>query len=329
MAITDAGGRIVYVNPAFEKTNGSAGPDSWASVIMISWPRRARTRASGSRLKRPSKGAKSGARISSESTKTPKPASSISISPIRDRSGQVINYLVVERDVTQEVRLQQHLRQTQKMEALGTLAGGIAHDFNNILNPIFINTELVLLDAPLDADARRELELVLQAAERGRDLVKQIITFSRQKEKERRPLKVGPVVKEALKFLRASLPSDDRDPGEDSSPRRGSSWRTPRQIHQVVMNLCNNAAYAMRERGGVLEVGLAEVEVDEEYGPAPSRPQARALPQVDGHGHGHRDDARGDGAGLRSLLHHQEAGRGVGHGAGRGPRDRQGLVRAR
>jgi CheY-like chemotaxis protein len=149
----------------------------------------------------------------------------------------------------------------QKMEAIGTLAGGIAHDFNNLLNPIFINTELVLLDAPLEERMRQYLQMVLQAAERGRNLVKQIITFSRQKEQERKPLKAEPLIKEALKFLRASLPSTV-EIRQNIQRETGFILADPTQIHQVIMNLCSNAAYAMREKGGVLEVSLAEVEVD-------------------------------------------------------------------
>jgi signal transduction histidine kinase/CheY-like chemotaxis protein len=187
----------------------------------------------------------------------------IAYSPLRDDSGAISNYLAVERDVSLEVRVQQQLRQFQKIEALGTLAGGIAHDFNNILNPIFINTELALLGNDLDAESRRNLETVLKAAERGRDLVKQIITFSRQKERERKPSKVTPVLLEALKFIRASLPSTI-EIKEDLGAETGSILSDPAQIHQVVMNLVNNAAYAMRDRGGVLAVRLAEVEVDAE-----------------------------------------------------------------
>jgi PAS domain S-box-containing protein len=262
MVITDAGGRIEYLNPAFEKTNrvGRArllGKRYYDLLVAEG--------ADQSLGKQAQKTVEGGKAWSAHLVRKQKDAQAseldIQITPIRDRSGKIINYLVTERDVTQEVRLQQHLRQAQKMEALGTLAGGIAHDFNNILNPIFINTELVLMDAPLDQAARRELETVLKAAERGRDLVKQIITFSRQKEKERTPLKVGPVVKEALKFLRSSLPATI-EMRQRIEPESGFILADPSQIHQVIMNLCNNAAYAMQEKGGTLDVSLNETAVD-------------------------------------------------------------------
>ncbi len=185
----------------------------------------------------------------------------VTVSPIYDATGRAINFLAVERDVTRELRLQQHLRQVQKLEALGTLAGGIAHDFNNILNPIFISTELLLLESSLDPSDRRQLEITLKAAERGRDLVRQIIAFSRQKEKDRKPSKAGPVVNEAVRFLRVSLPSTV-EIRADIQGKRDVILGDQAQIHQIVMNLCNNAAYAMREKGGILTVSLAEFDVD-------------------------------------------------------------------
>jgi PAS domain S-box-containing protein len=166
-------------------------------------------------------------------------------------------------EAAERSRLEQHLRQVQKLEALGTLAGGIAHDFNNILNPIFISTELALLDTSLDPATRRHLEINLEAAKRGRDLVKQVIAFSRQKEKERKPLKAGPVINEAIKFMRASLPSTI-EIAADIQPESGFILGDQAQIHQVVMNLCSNAAYAMRANGGILAVRLAELVVDAE-----------------------------------------------------------------
>jgi PAS domain S-box-containing protein len=187
----------------------------------------------------------------------------LTISPVRDSSGAIAYYIAVQRDVTHEVKLEQELRQSQKMEALGTLAGGIAHDFNNILMPITLNTELALRSPGEPDTASEYLRYVLEAAQRGRELVKQIITFSRRREEKREPIGIAPVIKEALKLLKSSLPSTitireniDDDPSE-------VVLADPTQIHQVLMNLCTNAAHAMREEGGVLEVSLAGVDIDQ------------------------------------------------------------------
>jgi len=185
----------------------------------------------------------------------------VTISPVREQPGKIINYSIIERDVTHEAILERHLRQQQKIEALGTLAGGIAHDFNNILMPIIINTELSLYDTPEASPISQYLKTVLQAAQRGQELVKQIIAFSRQKEQERSPIRITPVIKETLKFLRTSLPQHI-EISENFAVESGMIMADPTQIHQVLMNLCNNAVHAMRERGGVLEVSLADVEVD-------------------------------------------------------------------
>jgi PAS domain S-box-containing protein len=184
----------------------------------------------------------------------------VTISPTTDPSGRVLGGLVTEKDVTQENALQRQVRQAQKMEALGTLAGGITHDFNNILGAITINTELALLDLDLSHPARRPLPTVLQAANRGKELVKQIITFSRQREWQRRPLEVAPLIKEAMKFLQTTLPKDVTI-HEMIHPRCGTVQGDPSQINQIIVNLCQNAAQAMPE-GGELDVRLDPVEVD-------------------------------------------------------------------
>ena len=262
VAIMDCEGVIDYINPAFEGISGLGKPDLLGKSYY-DLPVREGTEPD---LKKKIQDAiRGGEAWSGHVNRRRRDGQSfeldVTFSPIRDQSAKVTNYLAVERDVTQEVRLEQHLRQMQKMEAIGTLAGGIAHDFNNLLNPIFINTELVLLDAPLEERMRQYLQMVLQAAERGRNLVKQIIAFSRTKEQERKPLQAEPLIKEALKFLRASLPSTV-EIRQNIQRETGFILADPTQIHQVVMNLCSNAAYAMREQGGVLEVSLAEVEVD-------------------------------------------------------------------
>jgi PAS domain S-box-containing protein len=178
-----------------------------------------------------------------------------------DDSGERTGVVSVVRDVTHEVRLEQELRRSQKMEALGTLAGGIAHDFNNILMPITLNTELALRGAGEPGEASENLRYVLEAAQRGRDLVRQIITFSRRKEQKREPVEITPVIKEALTLLKASLPATV-EIRENVDQSHTVVLADPTQIHQVLVNLCTNAGHAMRKSGGVLEVSLAGVEVD-------------------------------------------------------------------
>jgi two-component system CheB/CheR fusion protein len=262
VAIMDREGFIDYVNPAFEGISGLGRPELLGKSY---YDLPVKERTDPDIRKKIQDAIRAGEAWSGHVNRRRRDGQSfeldVTFSPIRDQSAKVTNYLAVERDVTREVRLEQHLRQMQKMEAIGTLAGGIAHDFNNLLNPIFINTELVLLDAPLDDRMRQYLQMVLQAAERGRNLVKQIITFSRQKEGERKPTKAEPLIKEVLKFLRSTLPQTV-EIRQNIQRETAFILADPTQIHQVIMNLCSNAAYAMRERGGVLEVNLAEVEVD-------------------------------------------------------------------
>jgi PAS domain S-box-containing protein len=261
IAIMNSEGLIHYMNPAFERMSRSR-----SEILGKNYGKFLAGDVKDKRLEKEIQEAiRSGKGWEGRVNRKRKDSQSrdleVSFSPIYDQSGKIINYLAVERDVTHEVRLQQHVRQRRKMEAMGTLAGGIAHDFNNILNPIFINTEQALMDVPEGSPMCQSLQSVMEAAERGKNLVKQIITFSRQKEQERKPLKAEPLIKETLKFLRASLPRTV-EIRENLQKETGFILADPTQIHQVVMNLCSNAAFAMRESGGILEVSLAEVEVD-------------------------------------------------------------------
>ncbi|MDY7039027.1 MAG: response regulator, partial [Thermodesulfobacteriota bacterium] len=185
------------------------------------------------------------------------------ISPSKDSSGNVTHLVVVQRDVSHEVELERQLRQAQKMEAIGTLAGGIAHDFNNILGAIIGYTEMVkMFDIEKDSPVHNRLQQILLAADRAKKLVEQILTFSRQTEAEQRPVLFSPIVKEALKFLRASLPSTINI-HQEIKTENDMILADPTQIHQVLMNLCTNAAHAMSTTGGVLEVGLMNVDLDD------------------------------------------------------------------
>ena len=185
----------------------------------------------------------------------------LAVSAVKDPTGAVIGGLVTEKDVTQENALQRQFRQAQKMDALGTLAGGITHDFNNILGTIVINTELALLDLEPSHPAHAALPAVLQAAARGKELVKQIITFSRQKEWAKARLEIAPVVRDTMVLLRATLPKDLAI-HETIDADCGVVLGDASQIHQIVVNLCQNAALAMQDQGGTLDVKLEPVRVD-------------------------------------------------------------------
>ena len=158
---------------------------------------------------------------------------------------------------------ERQLQQVMKLQAIGTLAGGIAHDFNNILFPIVGYTELTMDDVPEDSQARQNLEEILKATNRAKGLVQQILTFSRQGGQERKPLKVQVLIKEALKLLRATIPSTIEIECNINEACR-HIMGDPTQIHQVVVNLCTNAYHAMQETGGTLEVGLEEVDISYE-----------------------------------------------------------------
>jgi PAS domain S-box-containing protein len=179
-------------------------------------------------------------------------------------------HLQVATDITEIKAMQQarlhteaQLRQAQKMEAIGTLAGGIAHDFNNILSAILGYSELALDDALQGQASANYIREILKAGGRARDLVYQILTFSRQTETEAKPIIVQPIVKEALKLLRASLPSTIEI--SDDTQCNAIVEADPIQIHQVIMNLCTNAGHAMRPTGGTLKVNLTKKILSSEY----------------------------------------------------------------
>ena len=190
--------------------------------------------------------------------------------PILDHNDKPIFILGVSRDITElyhqrerEKSLQKQLIQSQKMEAVGTLAGGIAHDFNNILNLILGFTELALNEVKADSNLENSLKEIYTASERGRDLVKQILTFSRKSDRKMRPVNVKVIAEEVLKLIQAAIPKkiDIRTCFESDAFIMGD----PTQIHQVFMNLCTNAIFAMQETGGILQVRLTETTMANDF----------------------------------------------------------------
>ena len=191
----------------------------------------------------------------------------VNAAPVRDEDGNIRYGVAVLTNVSQRIQAEQDqhklelaLRQSQKMEAIGTLAGGIAHDFNNILFAIMGHTELAELKYAHSEPIGDLLQEVLKAGARAKDLVKQILTFSRQTEDKKAPVELTPLVKEVLKFLRASMPATV-EIKSTLTPDRNLVLADPTNLHQVIMNLCTNAAHAMGEEGGVLGVEVSRVTI--------------------------------------------------------------------
>lgn len=196
----------------------------------------------------------------------------VSATPFRGADGILVGIVEDIRDIGERKRAEEEkfklgaqLRQAQKMESIGTLAGGIAHDFNNILTPIIAHSEMALLD--LEAGTRSvsvvqsRIKEVLNAGHRAKDLIYQILTFSRQTDGRAVPTKVSLIIKEAMRLLRASLPATI-SMKTNLAASSDMVLADPTQIHQVLMNLCTNSAHAMKEKGGLLEVSLVNATFD-------------------------------------------------------------------
>ena len=261
--ITDFDGKIFYVNPACEKITGynrteliGSNPrifqsgkhdqafyeDLWNTITSgDTWTNRIINKTKAGRL------------ILEDAT----------ISSVIDPTGKHLGYVSVKRDVTEQVRLEENLQQSQKMEAIGTLAGGIAHDFNNLLNAILGYSELLLLDLPEEGNQYRRVDRIRSAGLQAAELVQQILAFSRRTEKQRLPLRLQLVVKEALKLLRSSLPTTI-EIQQDIDPNCSLVRADNTNVHQVFMNLCTNAYHAMKASGGILYITLKEIAVIQE-----------------------------------------------------------------
>ncbi len=262
IVITDTNGSIEYVNPTFEKMTGYRTEEVLgknprilksghhdAPFYQNMW----QTLCAGRTWKGQIVNKRKDGTIFEEDA---------SISPVRNRNGDIINYVAVKRDVTQEVALKKQLNQAMKMEAIGTLAGGIAHDFNNILSAILGYAEMTELRLAENDPIRQDMGQIIAAGHRATDLVRQILTFSRQEEKdELKPVKVQHIIKEVLRLLRPSLPATI-EMQVDIDPDCGQTLADPARIHQVLMNICANAKQAMHGRQGILTIHLAELDGD-------------------------------------------------------------------
>ncbi|MCC6491161.1 MAG: PAS domain S-box protein, partial [Candidatus Hydrogenedentes bacterium] len=260
VVITNATGDITYVNPAFERITGyqrqevigrnprilkSGEQDD--TVYKSLWETVSRGDTWSGRMKNKRK---DGTFYDAELT----------ISPVLDAARNVVNFVAIQRDITEQLELERRFRQSQKMEAIGTLAGGIAHDFNNILAAIMGYGHLIEDSLPAEGDSRDDLRHLMAAAGRATDLVRQILTFSRQGEEHRQVIDLDLIVKEALKLLRPSLPTTIEIRFEIGS--HCAVLADASQMHQVIVNLCANAYHAMKSSSGTLTVALRPVTLE-------------------------------------------------------------------
>ncbi|MCP4670361.1 MAG: PAS domain S-box protein [Desulfobacula sp.] len=181
----------------------------------------------------------------------------LSAAIIKNAKGISNGLFVNLKNISDKKKLEHQLQHAQKMEAIGTLAGGIAHDFNNILFPIMANTEILLMDTTKGSPIHNRLQKIYKSAIRARDLVKQILVFSRQEAIELRTMKLQSIVREALSFIRSAIPAKIEIKhyiNKNCSPVRADST----QIHQIVMNLAANASHAMGKKGGQIKLNLKE-----------------------------------------------------------------------
>ncbi|MFW6080499.1 MAG: PAS domain-containing protein [Desulfosalsimonas sp.] len=261
IVITDHAGRTEYANASFVRMTGCEISELIGSSAAELWEKHngedrddpvGDAIASG----RPWKG-----RLRAKTRNDRQLIAAASISPLRDKTGRITSFVQVCREITREVELENRLRHSEKMEAVGTLAGGISHDFNNILYALIGHTELAANEVPPGSDAEKYLKETLKSAWRARDLVKQILVFSSYSGKHLQPVELSRIAAHALEVLRPALdPSIMLKTGFKSKTLVQGD---PDRLSQAVTHLYNNAAQAMQEQGGTLLAETEDTDIDE------------------------------------------------------------------
>jgi PAS domain S-box-containing protein len=261
--ITDTRGVILYVNPAFEEMTGYSKQEAVGSHNRMlrsdqhdrSFYESIRDEILFGRLwkGRTNIKRKDGISFTAES----------SISPVKGERGDIINFVCIARDITRDLALEQRFAHSQRIEAIGALAGGIAHDFNNILFPIIGISEMLKNDLPADSPDHENVSMIYQAGVRAAALVKQILSFSRQADLKKIPLRMQKILLEVVKLSRSTIPSNI-EITHDIQKECGLVLADPTQLHQVAMNLVTNAYHAVEQAGGKISISLKEMAVTDE-----------------------------------------------------------------
>jgi len=285
IAITDLDWKVVYANAAFLAHTGQSRDD--VEGHMLPFPDTPSAPDANEIRARVASGETWSGRGRTTRADGQKLTEERTLSVLRGSEGATINYVSISRDITRQFTLEEQLRQSQKMEAIGTLAAGIAHDFNNLLAAIGGFTELALEDVGEESEAGICLREVSGATRRATELVRQILAFGRHSEFTIRPVLIQDVAREVLRLLRRTIPPHiEIQPDLDDSCEPVLADATA--IHQVLMNLGTNAYHAMQESGGVLGVRVTQTSVGAEgiqgHAELPAGPYVRIDVSDTGHG---------------------------------------------
>lgn len=252
--IADTFGKIRYVNPSFENISGFTYSEVFNKNIKIFLGSISDKFQYNAMWQEVSCGNVWQGTFKSQKKNNEIYYEDATITPVKDNDGKIINYVIVKRDITQRRIAENQIRQSQKMQAIGTLAGGVAHDFNNILTAILGFAELSQGLCEKGSLIFNNLDEIIKASERAGQLVDQILKFSRQSEKNLTSVQVSLIIQEVIKLLKASLPANiilNADISDDLFVKAD-----PTQIHQILMNLCTNAYQALGNKGGLINIRL-------------------------------------------------------------------------
>ncbi len=258
IVITDLDGNIEYVNPKFCALTGYSSEDVMGQnprilqsgrVDMETYENLWQTLLAGNEWRGELQNRKKNGEIYWEDA---------IISGITNQKGEITHFLAVKEDITERKQFDERIRQAQKLESIGTLAGGIAHDFNNILFPIVGHTEMLLEDVPKASPMRDSLDEIYTGAMRAKELVSQILTFSRHEKHETKLMKINPILKECLKMIHSTIPSSIKLSHEVDNDC-GIVKADPTHIHQLIMNLLTNAYHAIGDELGEIKIELKNV----------------------------------------------------------------------